>query len=172
MKGNKFYLDLENKINFDVVCKNWLKFMSYGISYDAVCATLKECKLFNTELTVRFTNNKEIKKLNKLWRKKNIPTNVLSFPNKNNVNILKTFNYIGDIVVSYDKIIEESIKYNISFGNHVIHLIIHGILHLAGYDHENVKGEKKMISIEEKIMKEIGISACGFELNMKYGERS
>ena len=172
MKGNKFYLDLENKINFDLVCKNWLKFMNYGLSYDAVCATLKECKLLNTELTIRFTNNNEIKKLNKFWRKQNVSTNVLSFPNKKNVNILKTFNYIGDIAVSYDKIIEESIKYNISFGDHVIHLIIHGILHLAGYDHDNIKNEKKMISIEKRIMKKIGIDADNFELNIKYGERS
>ncbi len=160
----------ENKINFDVVYKNWVRLMAYGLSYEAACTTLKECKFSNTELTIRFTNDNEIKNLNKLWRKKNITTNVLAFPNNKSINILENISYIGDIAISYDKIIEESTKYNISFSDHMIHLIIHGILHLVGYDHDNINDKKKMVNIEEKIMEKIGIDNS--ILNIKYNERN
>ena len=160
----------ENKINFDVANKNCLKLMAYGLSYEAACVTLIECKLYSKELTIRLTNNNEIKNLNRLWRKSNVPTNVLAFPNNKSINHFENYSYIGDIAISYEKIIEESTNYSISFIEHMIHLIIHGILHLAGFDHDKKDDEKKMINIEEKIMKKIGIENS--ILNIKYIERN
>ena len=68
-------------------------------------------------------------------------------------------NYLGDIIISYDKIMEESIFYNVSFKDHLMHLIIHGVLHLMGYDHNNTNNENKMIKLEEKNFKKIGANS-------------
>ena len=160
----------ENKVNFEVTNKNWKKIMSYGILYDSISLTLRELKLFSVELTVRFSNNMEIKSFNKKWRKNNIETNVLAFPNYNKKGLAQPINYIGDIIVSFNKIKQESIKYNISFKDHSIHLIIHGVLHLLGYDHDNPKSEKTMIAFEKKILNMMNINNS--ILNSKYDERT
>ena len=144
--------------------------MFYGSTYEAILFTLKELKLCSIELTIRFSNNLEIQSFNNLWRNKNEPTNVLAFPNKSKITRLGSLNYLGDIIISYDKIKEESVFYNVSFKDHLMHLIIHGVLHLMGYDHDNTNNENKMIKLEEKILKKIG--ANSFLLNKKYNERN
>ena len=133
----------KNIVNFDIVDEEWKKIMSYGVLYNAVHLTLKEFKLISTELTIRFSNNADVKNLNKKWRQNNIPTNVLAFPNNNITKICSPLNYIGDIVLSYSKIKEESTNYKISFRDHSIHLIVHGVLHLLGFDHDSISNEKK-----------------------------
>lgn len=142
--------------------------MSYGILYDSISLTLRELKLFSVELTVRFSNNMEIRSFNKKWRKNNVVTNVLAFPNYYKKGRSQSINYIGDIIISFNKIKEESIKYNISFKDHSIHIIIHGVLHLLGYDHDNPKNEKNMLSFEKKILNMMNIDNS--ILNNKYGE--
>jgi len=161
---------MKNKIvlNLDVVSTKWKKLMYYGSFYEAVCLTLNKANLFNSELTIRLINNNEIKKLNKIWRYKNLPTNVLAFPNYKINNFTDNLNYIGDVAISYDKIIEESNLYGISFFDHVIHIVIHGVLHLAGYNHSNKNNEKKMINLEKIILKNMSIDVSF--LDKKYIE--
>ena len=161
---------MKNKIilNLDVVNKKWKKLMYYGFFYESVCLTLEKAKFYNSELTIRLINNNEIKKLNKIWRQKNLATNVLAFPNYTNKNLSNNLNYIGDLAISYDKIREESNLYDIPFFDHVIHIVIHGVLHLVGYDHNNKSNEKKMINLEKIILKTMSIDAS--LLSKKYIE--
>ena len=88
----------------------------------------------NKEFSILLTDNKNMKFLNNKFRKKNIPTDVLSFPVK---NLFNNKNYIGDIAISYDIINQRSKKSNfyIEFDK----IWIHGYLHLMGYDHKNIK---------------------------------
>ena len=65
--------------------------------------------------------------------------------------------YIGDIVIAYEIVKKEANFNNIPIVNHVSHLIVHGILHLIGFSHDNVTDEKKMKKIEKKILKTVGI---------------
>ena len=102
----------------------------------------------NGEVTVLFANDKFIKKLNYQYRGYDKPTNILSFPNNDNEN-----NYLGDIVLAFETILNESIQQNKSTLNHCVHLVVHGILHLLGYDHE----ENEQATIMEQ--KEIEILA-------------
>ena len=115
-------------------------------------------KTINKNILASFllTDDTNIKKLNYKWRKKNNSTNVLSFPVS---SFLKEDKYlfIGDIVLSYETILKECKKKEISFKEHFIHLCLHGMLHLLGFDHKVKKDEKVMESIEIKFLSLINI---------------
>ena len=105
-------------------------------------------------LTILLSNNRNIKKLNKKFRKKNKSTDVLSFPSEKKFNIKKS-PYIGDIVVSYESMNEPKTLSTLEFKNKVTKIFIHGFLHLLGYDHIKLKDFKEMSIEEEKIFKTI-----------------
>ncbi len=107
-------------------------------------------------ITVLLTNNSRIKFLNKKFRKKNKPTDILSFPFFNNKNLKKNMKnkkfYLGDIVISF----EEFSKNNKSnYRNGFIKIFIHGFLHLLNFDHRTDKEYRAMNSIENKIFKKV-----------------
>jgi len=101
-------------------------------------------------LTVLLSNDKNIKKLNRKYRGKNKPTDVLSFPFEKKFNIKKSL-YLGDIIISYEFINKPKILNNLEFKKKVTRIFIHSFLHLLGYDHIKLKEFKKMIREEEKI---------------------
>jgi len=103
-------------------------------------------------LTVLLSNNNNIKKLNKKFRNKNKPTDVLSFPSEKKINIKKN-PYLGDIIISYEFMDKPKKLTSLEFKKKVIKIFIHGFLHLLGYDHFRLKQFKKMIKEEEKIYK-------------------
>ena len=97
------------------------------------------------EFSILLTNNKMMKDLNKKFRRKNNPTDVLSFPFKKNKR------YLGDIAVSYEIVNKRSKRKN--FKLEFDKMWIHGYLHLVGYDHKKIKDYKKMIEKENLILK-------------------
>ena len=101
-------------------------------------------------LTVLLSSNSHIKKLNKKFRNKNKPTDVLSFPAEKKFNIKKN-TYLGDIVISYEFMNKPKFSNNSDFKKRVIKIFVHGYLHLLGYDHIRLKDFKKMIKEEEQI---------------------
>ena len=101
-------------------------------------------------LTLLLSNNQNIKKLNKKFRKKNKPTDILSFPFEKKFNINKNL-YLGDIVISYEFINVPIFITNLEFKKKLIKTFIHGFLHLLNYDHVKLKDYKKMIKEELKI---------------------
>ena len=113
------------------------------------------------ELSILLTNNIEITKLNLMYRNKEEDTNILSFPDSEgllyNKTILNGDIYLGDLALSYHKIMEEAQERNISFYNHFTHLIIHGILHLLGYDHKEEIEAQEMESLEVQLLKTFNI---------------
>lgn len=111
-----------------------------------------------SEAALVLCNNDFITNLNHKYRNKNKATNVLSFPYFSQ-NELKTNReteiYLGDIIISLEKIIEEAKLYNKDNTAHFIHLLIHGILHLLGYDHIQ-ETEKTMEKLEILILDKLG----------------
>ena len=106
-------------------------------------------------VSLSFAGDKKIIELNKRFRKINLPTNVLSFPSfiqKNN----KIF--LGDIIFSAETILKEAKRDKKSFKNHLIHLFIHGVLHLIGYDHQTENNAKVMENLEIKILETLKIN--------------
>ena len=108
----------------------------------------------NNEISISFllTSNSEIKLLNQKYRKKNKPTNVLSFPMNEKI---ENKNYLGDVVISCEKIIDESYEQNIKKYKYLSKMTIHGVLHLLGYKHDTDRQFNKMNSIEKNILEEM-----------------
>jgi len=118
----------------------------------------KNSDLINTNklnsVSVLFAGDKKIIELNSRYRKINLPTNVLSFPSfiERNKEI-----FLGDIIFSAETIFKEAKREKKSCNNHLIHLFIHGILHLLGYDHQTEENAKIMEGLEIKILKTLKI---------------
>lgn len=85
-------------------------------------------------VNLKFISDEDIKILNQKYRNKSMPTNVLSFEN-DDISRVHT-NEIGDIAISYEYAIREAEEQKKTFHDHVMHLTLHGILHLLGYDHQ------------------------------------
>jgi len=136
---------------------------------DAVIATLTEIGFLEVfdkfEATLNLSGNHELQQLNNDFMGKNNPTNVLSFPSYefsnqqwSKISPLENPIYLGDIAISYQKIEAEAFEQNKSFKNHYTHLIVHGILHLLGFDHENDEDAEAMESLEIKILHKLSIT--------------
>ena len=108
------------------------------------------------EVGLLLTTNDRMLDLNKAYRKKNAPTNVLSFPNR-----LQRFDetpiFLGDIAIGYSVTLEESIEANLPFLSHMQHLLVHGCLHLLGFDHEETDEAEEMERVEIKILRDLNI---------------
>jgi probable rRNA maturation factor len=108
------------------------------------------------ELSVAFVSDKRIKELNKIFRDKNQPTDVLSFPYEpDQYDFLETENFLGDIVISLETAQKQADENSLTLENEIKQLILHGILHLCGYDHETDEGE--MNNLELKLRNKLGI---------------
>ena len=102
-----------------------------------------------TIITVLLSNNSKIKKLNKVFRKRNKATDILSFPIKKKMN--NKIYYLGDIIISYE-FMNKPKKINfIKFKEKVVKLFIHGFLHLMGFNHIKNKDFEKMNNEEIKL---------------------
>ena len=120
---------------------------------------MHECS--NCSINLFLTDNENIQQLNKEFRNINKPTNVLSFPqfNSKTKKPLSHLNdvSIGDLAMSYDVIMEESILFNKPFFDRCTHLFVHGVLHLLGMDHIEEDERLRMESLEIKILEYFGI---------------
>ena len=127
------------------------------IFFKKICKAFpKKYKFFNKKVTftLLLSNNKNIKKLNKVFRRKNKSTDILSFPSDKKIKISKN-TYLGDIIISYnylDKPRSQKLK---SFKEKVTKLFIHGFLHLLGFDHKKNKDYSKMLKEENLLYKSV-----------------
>lgn len=105
------------------------------------------------ELSLVITNDLEIQELNKFYRKKNKATDVLSFSQIENLSHGLPSRSLGDIVISYDTTIRQARNYKVTINQELLRLLIHGLLHLCGYDHERVSKSvaEKMRRLERKL---------------------
>jgi probable rRNA maturation factor len=100
--------------------------------------------------SILLTNDDHIQQLNRDFRNKDNPTNVLSFPDGEE-------GYLGDIAITLETIAKEAKEQDKDFYHHFTHMVIHGLMHLKGYDHDNDEEAEQMESIEIKILADIGI---------------
>ena len=101
-------------------------------------------------LTILLANDRTLKKLNLSFRGKDKPTNVLSFPARRD-------EYLGDVAIAYGVTEKEARAQKKSFADHALHLTVHGVLHLLGYDHETARAARVMEPLETQILDELGI---------------
>jgi len=117
------------------------------------------------EISVRLTTDEEVQTLNRQYRGKDKPTNVLSFPMVQQ-DLLATVSQnsddgellLGDIVLAHGVCAAEAVERGIPVGDHVTHLIVHGTLHLLGYDHMTDEDGDAMEAIERDALATLGIA--------------
>lgn len=110
------------------------------------------------ELSLVFTSDAEIRKLNAAWRDRDSATNVLSFPAAALDPGDQPGPLLGDVVIAFETVRREADLEGKPFHHHLQHLLVHGILHLLGYDHEDDQQAQTMEGLERDILHSLGIS--------------
>lgn len=104
-----------------------------------------------------WTDAEQVTRLNHDFRDKDKPTNVLSFPD-GEIDPETGDRYLGDIFLCWDVMAEEATKQGISMEHHTLHLMLHGVLHLLGYDHIDQDDAVEMESLETRLLALTGIA--------------
>ena len=121
----------------------------------AIAAALPDQKV---SLSLLFTGDAKMLEINRQWRGKATATNVLSFPVSADAPVPKgELQPLGDIVLAYGVVSREALKQQKPVGDHIAHLIVHGVLHLLGYDHEDEAEADAMEAREIAILAELGL---------------
>ncbi|MGA1861616.1 rRNA maturation RNase YbeY [Deferribacter thermophilus] len=153
---------MKDDLEIDLLITNETNYnIDEKVFYETTKLVLKEViyPLNRAEISILLNNDEKMKKLNKEYRDKDYPTDVLSFPM--NEGIIQD-DMLGDIVINLDKVKEYSLENDIPFLRELVFQYIHGLLHLLGYDHEKGDEEEKlMFDLQEKILhKAINYGLC------------
>lgn len=150
------YLDIEKNEEYEEVIK------------EVITKCFLEEKLNNTNIyvSITLTNPENIRKINKNYRKVDAETDVLSFPmfEKDEIdeiiqsNEYDTYDILGDIVISIDRVKKQATEYGHSFKRELAYMVVHGFYHLMGYDHIKEEDKQIMRPKEEKILQELNIT--------------
>ena len=153
------------KVNLVIENKNWKS--RYPTVNSFLTKSIKKILLSifssyktNFEISILLTGSKNMKKLNKKFRKINKDTDVLSFPAEEKDFFDKDLKskkkvYLGDVALSYQYIEAITKKQKTSFDYYFKKMLVHGVLHLIGYEHNSFKNYKKMSLLEKKIIRNI-----------------
>ncbi|WDT75019.1 MAG: rRNA maturation RNase YbeY [Candidatus Manganitrophus sp.] len=109
-------------------------------------------KLDRAEMGIILVNNRQIRVYNRDYRKKDQPTDVLSFPMREGVGGELHPDFLGDVMISLERSAEEAILYGRSRREQLLILLIHGVLHLLGYDHERSPKEERRMQRRERLL--------------------
>jgi probable rRNA maturation factor len=135
-------------------------------AYDAGRASSKRSA--TAELTIRIVGAAESRQLNRTWRGKDKPTNVLSFPVDPRAGVRKeahiarayglgpSASVFGDLAICAPVVAREAREQGKEARAHWAHMVIHGVLHLLGYDHENDRDARRMESLEKRVLAQMG----------------
>ena len=135
------------KVYIDIHDKRWKK---HKIDFAQIANAVVGAKYKNAEVSIVLVDDNEIKQINREYRNINKPTNVLSFELGDDV-------LLGDIYISLDTVVREAKQEKISVEHHVAHMVVHGVLHLLGYDHIKESEAIVMETKETKILSKMGI---------------
>jgi len=113
-----------------------------------------------SELCLVLADDRSVRRLNRQWRGKDKPTNVLSFPSGELVDgrASATAVPLGDVIIAYGVTTSEAAKQGKTLTAHLVHLIVHGVLHLLGYDHERDADAERMEALEIEILHRLGVA--------------
>ena len=124
---------------------------------DAVFAETGQAAPEEAELSLLFTDDAHIRVLNRDWRAKDRPTNVLSFPAFDVTPGDPVPPMLGDVALAFETVRSEAELEDKPFDHHLMHLIVHGVLHLLGHDHEEDGEAEAMEALERAILARLAI---------------
>jgi probable rRNA maturation factor len=153
------------KVNLVIEDKNWKsRYPKVNLlltkSIKKILSSIFPSRTMAFEISILLTDTKNMKNLNKEFRKINKDTDILSFPAeeknffKKDLKLKKKV-YLGDIALSYQYIEAIIKKQNTNFDDYFKKMLIHGVLHLIGYEHDSLKKYKKMNLLEQKVIRSI-----------------
>jgi probable rRNA maturation factor len=122
----------------------------------AIAAALADCEVDEVEVGVVLADDARVRELNRSWRGKDAPTNVLSFPAPEMQG--ESPRFLGDIVLAFETIEREAADDGKPVSHHIAHLAVHGALHLLGFDHERDEEAEAMERREREILRRLGIA--------------
>ncbi len=151
-----------NFVDVDVAvgCSGWQDEAVLAVMAKAAFSTsvdvLELDEQFNVSLL--FTSDAAVQTLNREWRGKDHPTNVLSFP-AGTSPVETEIEFLGDIALALETVSQEALQEGKTFEHHVTHLLVHGFLHLCGYDHETGDDDaEEMETLERAILARLAIA--------------
>ncbi len=149
---------MEIETDTNILCDDWPDISDIT---ESVIEALSQNLVFHefsgrtTEISIVLADNAFIRNLNKTYRGKDKPTNVLSFPQDPGSGDREA--NLGDVILAYETVKEEADSQGKGFEDHVTHLLVHGILHLLAYDHEDDAEAEEMESLEIRVLESLGI---------------
>ncbi len=158
-------------IEIDIINEGWGDDAAWEARAEQACAATLAAtpyaKAFgpDTELSIRLSHDAEVHALNREWRDKDKPTNVLSFPQleADELAALAAGHVpaqpilLGDIILARETCATEAASKNVTVEAHATHLIVHGLLHLLGYDHIGDEDAHMMEATERQVMAQLGL---------------
>lgn len=145
----------------DQRCSAWLNLVPDAKKSCYLAATaafyVVGAKSLGAEISVVLADDAFVQYLNKAWRQKDEPTNVLAFPSEEHDVSSKTIRLLGDIVVASGVVEREASDQNKDPGHHLAHMVVHGALHLLGYDHLGEQEADRMEGFEIMALAALGI---------------
>lgn len=130
-------------------CEDWQLIDDVkGFCINTVSKVLDYCNVREGNIAISLTSDENITELNHQFRGKNKSTNVLSFPDDDR---------LGDIAISYQTIKSEAEQQGKNIKDHLAHMLVHGVLHLLGHDHEEDNQAEEMEELERKILADLSI---------------
>ena len=118
--------------------------------------TIDEIRTSEGSVSIKFLGKKEMQSMNKKFRSKDTPTNVLAFPIDNSLDL--DTDSLGDIAICHEVVLKEAKEQNKEVRDHMAHIFIHGVLHLLGHDHHQEAQAEIMENLERSILAKIGVA--------------
>ena len=149
------------KVSIDIDDPSWLAIDNLERLAQRIadhCARAVDFGAEPSEATILFSDDETVAALNRTWRGKHGPTNVLSFPSTLGVRAPDAPRHVGDIALAFGVVAREATEQEKSLAAHVSHLLVHGLLHLAGLDHMNDAEAEVMEARETEILGGLGIA--------------
>jgi probable rRNA maturation factor len=106
------------------------------------------------QVTLVLTDDGEMRNLNRTWRGKDVPTNVLSFPSGE----VGPPGFLGDVLLALETVRKEAREQNLRLEDHSAHLVVHGVLHLLGFDHIDDEEAERMEELERAALASLGVA--------------
>lgn len=149
------------EIDLSITCAAWKRALPSvaRVARGAAQAALAQSgkRIGAAELSLVLANDRAVQELNARWRGKDAPTNVLAFATDEQPAKGKPV-LLGDVVLAYETVAREAKEQGKRLADHLRHLVIHGVLHLLGYDHIKATPAKRMEALETRILASLGVA--------------
>ena len=144
-------------IDIAVEAESWHRILGAElIAHRAAQAALDDAKVTDGEVSILLADDAKVRELNRNYRHKDQPTNVLSFPSEDKTESGARF--FGDIALAFETVSREASDEGKRPDAHLSHLVVHGVLHLLGFDHDNERDAEAMEARETKIVTHLGFA--------------